>query len=262
MKFWAVFITIFIAVSKCWASDDVGDLSASFLDEAEERQLRRRGVNQRCARRLQACEVGAASVELPIQSWLSAINEFSGDNIDELASILSAAQSTSSEFFVTGLTKIRTTGRRIAAVQIFRSTVRALNELSLPERDEDVDVIQTLNTLVSTLRPLFSFLETSIGISQFPNLFLALQITVLLLQLYIALQGGALLLAVFAVALLLRFFLSTLRDASAVLLFPNANTECFIASMDCSFRQMMNGVVPVLLEMTTTMVGTEKAATP
>lgn len=269
MNFGVFFITISIAVSKAWASYDTEDLSAVFVDEAETRELRRRedgSMDQRCNRRLQSCQTGEGSQELPIQSWLSSLNTFRGNNkVQELTSILNAAESTSSASFVNGLSKTRTTGKLTPTIQMFRSTVGDLSGLSLFQGDgnNNVDIAQNLDTIVSILLPLFSFLDSLIGDEQYPNLSLALRITVFFLQVYVALQGDPVTLIVFALRLLVQYFLSTMRDAMALLMFPNASSECFIALMDCNFRKMMNEVMPVLVEMTMDVAaGSETATTP
>lgn len=260
MKFWAFLITISVTVAATWAADDVEHASATtFLEEPAERGLLRRAANRRCGRRLESCVTGAVSQVLPVQNWLGTLNDFRGDdNVDQLISILNNAQTASSERFVARLTEMRLT-ERVPAFRIFRSTIADLNNLSFS--GDNVDVAQTLNSIISIVRPLFIFLDTVIGTAQYLILSLALQLTVFTLEVTSVAQDAAAS-AITAAASVTRFLLNALRDATATLLFPNADAACLTASMDCGFRAMMNEVMPVLVEITIVLGESEMSATP
>lgn len=252
MKFWAFLTTISVTVAATWAADDVELASATFLGEAGERGLLRRAANRRCGRRLESCVAGAGTQEMPIQNWLASLDDFRGnDSVEQLISILNNAQTATSDRFVGRLTELRIT-ERIPAFRIFRSTIADLSNLSFS--GDNIDVAQSLNSIISIVQPLFTFLDNVIGAAQNRFLSLALQLTALTLQVTSTAQDVAAS-AITAAASLTRFLLNTLRDATAILLFPNADAACLIASMDCGFLAMMNEVMPVIIEITIVVGG-------
>jgi hypothetical protein len=253
MKFWSVFIVTSVSIATSFAADDNAKLSATRLEESGERDLLRRGVNRRCGRRLESCAANAGNSGLPIQSWLGDLTPLGGDdNVDELVSILNAIQVAKAEPFVTGLSQLGLR-ERVRGLRIFRSTISDLNDLTVS--GDNFDVAQSLDGIVAILVPLFSFLNSVIDTAQYLFLSLALRLTIVTLQLFDAAQDLAVASFVVIPALLTRFLVSTLRDATAILLFPNADIGCLVASMDCNYGALMNGVVPVVLEVTVTVEG-------
>ncbi|GAX29222.1 hypothetical protein FisN_28Lh049 [Fistulifera solaris] len=251
MRFWTLLLATSVTFATTFAADDTAALT---LDDSGERNMLRLRASRRCARRLESCVANAGNDGLPIQNWLGDLRPLSGDddNVDELLSILNAVQVASAGPFVSGLSGIGLRDR-VRALRFFRSTIADLNDLTVS--GDNFDVAQSLDGIATILGGLFSFLNGLIDAAQFLFLSLALRLTLVTLQLTDAAQDLAVASFVVVPALLTRFLVSTLRDATAILLFPFADSDCLVASMDCNYGALMNGVVPVVLEVTVTVEG-------
>ncbi|GAX25580.1 hypothetical protein FisN_28Hh049 [Fistulifera solaris] len=254
MKFWTIFLATSVTFETIFAADDTAPLT--LLEEPGERDLLRLGVNRRCGRRLESCVANSGNSGLPIQNWLGDLRPLGGDddNVDELLSILNAVQAANAGPFVSGLSQLGLRDR-VRALRFFRSTISNLNDLTVS--GDNFDIAQSLDDIAGILVGLFSFLNGMIDTAQYLFLSLALRLTLVTLQLTDAAQDLAIASFVVIPAILTQFLVSTLRDATAILLFPFADTGCLVASMDCNYGVLMNGVVPIILEGIVTVEGEE-----